>query len=397
MKKTIEMREKRAKLLTDMRKMLDENPEGLSGEQNQSYERMEKEFDTLGQDIEREERLEAFERELQTHMRKPLTDEQPGQRNKNDADKDMEYREAFFAFVRHGVNGVSDGQRELLKSRALVEGTNSLGGYLVPTMIANDILSGLNAESWIRSMANVYSTMNTNDIPTDESIPSFDWLAEGGTYQEKEQTFGQVVIGAHKTGGIIKVSEELLEDSAFDLEGHLSKKIITGFDAAEEQAFLTGDGSGKPTGVVTSAGTGTTAASATAITTDEVIDFVYSMLPRYRKDATIIGSTSFHKAVRKLKDSNGQYIWQPAFTKEGDDTLLGKPFKESEYMAAIATGAVPAVMANFKYYDVADRGSMYIQRLLEKYADTGMVGYRVRKRTEGKLTIASAAKKFVMG
>lgn len=394
-----EMREKRAKLLADMRSLLDSNPNGLSGEQNEKYTRMESDFDKLGSDITRLENLESAERSLETILRAPLVGGQGGHMDGNQPnnDSDAEYRDAFFSYIRHGAQGISEKERAIISQRAdLTAGTGNKGGYLVPTMIANEIINGLNAQSFIRGMANVYSTTSTTDIPVDESVPSFGWVGEGGTYGQTDLTFGKVTIGAHKVGGIIKVSEELLEDNAFNLENHLNQKIITGFDVSEEAAFLTGDGTGKPTGIVTSAGLGVTAASVSAITSDEVIDFIYSMQARYRAGASVFASTSFVKAVRKMKDSNGQYIWQPSLGADRPETLLGKALYESENMAAIATGAVPAVMANMKYYDVVDRGNMYIQRLVEKYADAGMVGFRVRKRTEGKLTVSAAAKKFVM-
>lgn len=394
-----EMREKRAKLLADMRSLLDSNPNGLSGEQNEQYTRMESDFDKIGSDIARMETLEANERSLETLLRAPMHSSMPGQiTNEPNNDSDAEYRAAFFSYIRHGAQGISEKDRSILSKRAdLTSGTGNKGGYLVPIMIANQIISGLNAQSYIRQMANVYSTTSTTDIPVDESIPSFGWLGESDTYQQTDLTFGKVVIGAHKTGGIIKVSEELLEDNAFNLEMHLENKIITGFDVVEEQAFLTGDGTGKPTGIVTSASAGVTAASATAITSDEVIDFVYSIPARYRAGSAVIASTAFIKAVRKMKGSDGQYLWQPSLAADRPETLMGRALYESEYMPNIATGTIPAVIANLKYYDVVDRGQMYIQRLVEKYAEAGMVGFRVRKRTEGKLTISSAAKKFVMG
>lgn len=392
------MREKRAKLLADMRSILDLNPNGLSGEQNEQYTRMEADFDKIGSDITRLENLEANERLLETVIRGPLHSGNQQPANETFNGSDTEYRDAFFSYIRHGAQGISEQERSILSKRAdLTSGAGNKGGYLVPTMIANQIISGLNAQSYIRQMANVYSTTSTTDIPVDESIPSFGWLGESDVYQQTDLTFGKVVIGAHKTGGIIKVSEELLEDNAFNLEMHLENKIITGFDVVEEQAFLTGDGTGKPTGIVTSASAGVAAASATAITSDEVIDFVYSIPARYRAGSAVIASTAFIKAVRKMKGSDGQYLWQPSLAADRPETLMGRALYESEYMPNIATGTIPAVIANLKYYDVVDRGQMYIQRLVEKYAEAGMVGFRVRKRTEGKLTISAAAKKFVMG
>ena len=389
--------DKRNKLVHDMRAILEANPEGLTPEQEQKYAAMEKDMDALGAQIDRLKNMIDLEAKLDEPMAQPMV--AAAQAAAKTGENVQAYKEAFFDFVRNGYNGASESSRKLLaKYRAsLTEGTDAKGGYLVPTVIAKEIITGLNAQSWIRKLANVYSTTSTTDIPTDTSIPSFNWMGESDSYNETDLDFGGVTIGAHKVGGIIKISEELMEDSAFDLEAHLTGKIQAGLEASEEQAFISGDGNGKPTGIVTSAGTGVTAASATAITSDEVLDFIYSPLARYRKNAVVVASTDFVKAVRKLKDGNGQYIWQPNYQAGQPDTIAGKPLYESEYMDGLESGKTPAVIADFSYYDVADRGRMYLQRLNELYAASGFVGFRVRKRTEGKLTLADAAKKLVMG
>ena len=391
--------DQRNKLVHDMRAMIDANPTGLSKEQEEKYSALESDLDRLKAQIEREERLASLEASLNEPAGAPLVPGTNGAKESDLGEKDVRaYKEAFFDFVRNGPQGVSDTSRKLLaKFRAsMEEGTGSKGGYLVPTVIYDEIITGLNAASWFRRLANVYSTSSTTEIPVDASIPSFGWIGENGSYSETEPTLGQVVIGAYKVGGVIRVSEELMEDSAFDLEAHLTRKITEGIETAEELGFISGDGNGKPTGITVSADTGVTAASSTAVTADEVIDFVYSLKARYRTDGVIVASSDFVKAVRKLKDGNGQYIWQPNYRAGEPDMLLGKPLYESEYMDGLESGKVPAVIADLRYYDIADRGGIYIQRLVEKYADVGQIGFRVRKRTDGKLTLKDAAKKLVM-
>lgn len=124
---------------------------------------------------------------------------------------------------------------------------------------------------------------------------------------------------------MIKVSEELLNDSVFDLESYISREFARRIGAKEEEAFFTGDGSGKPLGILASSGgaeTGITAASATAITADELIDLFYSLKSPYRRNAVWVLNDSTIKAIRKLKDSNGQYLWQPSLTAGTPDTIL---------------------------------------------------------------------------
>ena len=143
---------------------------------------------------------------------------------------------------------------------------------------------------------------------------------------------------------MIKVSEELLNDSVFDLESYIAKEFARRIGAKEEEAFFTGDGSGKPLGVLAATGgaeTGVTAASSTAITADELMDLFYSLKSPYRKKAVWVLNDSTIKAVRKLKDSTGQYLWQPSLMAGMPDTLLGRPVKTSAYMPVIARGRRP--------------------------------------------------------
>lgn len=139
------------------------------------------------------------------------------------------------------------------------------------------------------------------------------WIDEGGSYGDSDDVFGQEQIDAHKVGIIVKVSEELLNDSAFDLESYFIDEFVRRIGSKEEEAFLIGDGVKKPTGILHSTGgadVGVTAVSATAITADEIIDLYYSLKAPYRKDAIWIINDSTIREVRKLKDNNGQFLWQ---------------------------------------------------------------------------------------
>ena len=149
------------------------------------------------------------------------------------------------------------------------------------------------------------------------------WIDEEGAYTESDDSFGQVSIGAYKLGTMIKVSEELLNDSVFDLESYIAREFARRIGTKEEEAFFTGDGTGKPLGILAASGgaeTGVTAASATAVTADELIDLFYSLKSPYRKNAVWVLNDSTIKAIRKLKDNNGQYLWQPSLVAGTPDT-----------------------------------------------------------------------------
>ena len=212
---------------------------------------------------------------------------------------------------------------------------------------------------------------------------------------DSDDSFGQVTIGSFKLGTTIKVSEELINDSVFDLENYISKEFARRIGSREEEAFFTGDGNGKPLGFLAANGgaeVGVTAASATAITADEIIDLYYSLKTPYRKNAVWILNDATVKAVRKLKDSTGQYLWQPALTEGTPDKLLGRPVYTSAYMPTAAAGAKTIAFGDFKYYWIADRQGRSFRRLNELYATTGQVGFLGSQRVDGKLILSEAVK-----
>ena len=279
---------------------------------------------------------------------------------------------------------------------ALQIGTDSEGGYLVPDEYERTLVEALEEENVFRQIAKVIQTSSGDrKIPVVASKGTASWIDEEGAYTESDDSFGQVSIGAYKLGTMIKVSEELLNDSVFDLESYISREFARRIGAKEEEAFFTGDGSGKPLGILAASGgaeTGITAASATAITADELIDLFYSLKAPYRRNAVWVLNDSTIKAIRKLKDSQGQYLWQPSLTAGAPDLLLGKPVRTSAYMPAIAADAKTVAFGDFSYYWIADRQGRSFKRLNELYAANGQVGFLGSQRVDGKLVLSEAVK-----
>ena len=279
---------------------------------------------------------------------------------------------------------------------ALEEGTDSEGGYLVPDEYERTLVEALEEENVFRQLANVIRTSSGDrKIPVVATKGTASWIDEEGAYTESDDSFGPVSIGAYKVGTMIKVSEELLNDSVFDLESYIAKEFARRIGAKEEEAFFTGDGSGKPLGVLAATGgaeTGVTAASSTAVTADELMDLFYSLKSPYRKKAVWVLNDSTIKAVRKLKDSTGQYLWQPSLAAGTPDTLLGRPVKTSAYMPVIAAGAKTIAFGDFSYYWIADRQGRSFKRLNELYAANGQVGFLGSQRVDGKLVLSEAVK-----
>ena len=387
-----ELRTNRAKAWEAAKNFLDShrNENGmLSLEDTKTYEEMEAKIVNLGKEIERQERMDAMEREMAMPVNTPITTKPENTKMDDKKGRASDaYKKAFWNAIRSKYG---------MASNVLSEGVDSEGGYLVPDEFERTLVQALEGENTLRSYLHVITTSNgTHKIPVVASKGEASWIDENGAYPEDDDIFSQVNIDAHKLGTIIKVSEELLNDSAFDLESYFSAEFARRIGAKEEEAFITGNGSSKPTGILESAEVGVTAASATAITADEIIDLFYSLKAPYRKNAVWVVNDSTIKAIRKLKDGNGQYIWQPAL-KDGDfDTLLGRPVLTSAYMPEIGAKAKPVMFGDLSFYWVGDRQGVTFKRLNERYADMGQVGFLTSKRLDGKLTLPEAIKVLQM-
>ncbi|MBQ7137379.1 MAG: phage major capsid protein, partial [Clostridia bacterium] len=231
-------------------------------------------------------------------------------------------------------------------------------------------------------------------IPVVASHGTASWVEEEGQIPESDDAFGQISIGAHKVATMIKVSDELLQDSVFDIESYIASEFARRIGAAEEDAFINGDGVAKPTGLLhntNGAGIGVTTAGA-ALTADEIIDLVHSVKSVYRKKSVFLLNDSSIKAIRKLKDGNGQYLWQPGLKEGQPDKLLNYRLVTSAYMPEVSAGAKPILFGDFSSYWIADRQGRSFQRLNELYAATGQVGFRATQRVDGRLVLAEAMK-----
>ncbi len=394
----LELREKRAKAWEAAKAFLDSHRKEngvLSAEDDAAYTKMEQEITDLGKEIERLERQEALDAELNRPVNRPLTAKPMSGGIGDDGAEDKtgrasdDYRKNFWNAMRSKVPMPN-------VTNALQIGTDSEGGYLVPDEYERTLVEALEEENIFRQMAKVIQTSSGDrKIPVVASRGTASWIDEEGAFPESDGSFGQVSIGAYKLGTMIKVSEELLNDSVFDLQSYISREFARRIGAKEEEAFFTGDGTGKPLGVLAATGgaeTGVTAASSTAVTADELMDLYYSLKSPYRKKSVWVLNDSTIKAVRKLKDSTGQYLWQPSLTAGTPDTILGRPVKTSAYMPAIAAGAKTIAFGDFSYYWIADRQGRSFKRLNELYAASGQVGFLASQRVDGKLILAEAVK-----
>ena len=396
MSKILELREKRAKAWDAAKAFLDSKtgPNGLlSAEDAATYDKMETDVIALGKEVDRLERQAAIDRELSAHTGSPITNDPstaPGQEKKGRAG--AEYRRAFWNAMRvRGNEGL-----DVIVRNALQIGTDSEGGYLVPDEFERTLVEALEEENIFRQLAHVITTTSGDrKIPVAASKGEASWVDEEGAIPESDDSFGLVSIGAFKLATMIKVSEELLNDSAFNLEAYISREFARRIGNKEEEAFFTGNGTGKPLGILAATGggqVGVTTAGATAITLDEILDLFYSLKSPYRKKAAFMMNDATVKAIRKLKDNTGQYLWQPSIKEATPDTILNRPLYTSSFVPEIKAAAKTVVFGDYSYYWVADRAGRVFRRLNELFAATGQVGFIASQRVDGRLILPEAVK-----
>ena len=385
----LELREKRntawnaAKAFLDSRRT---EKGTLSAEDDATYSKMEQEITDLGKEISRLERQEAFEAELSKPVNTPLTSKPMSGKEleKKTGRATDEYRQAMLDAFRSNFKRVNN---------VLQEGVDADGGYLVPEEYDRRLIDTLAEENIMRRLATTITTRGEHKINIAATKPAAAWIEEGGALSFGDATFSQILLDAHKLHVAIKVTEELLYDNVFNLEGYILEQFGKALANAEEDSFLNGDGVGKPLGLFAATGGGTVANTLTAaIKSDDVISLVYALKRPYRKNAAFIINDQNLAVLRKLKDNNGAYIWQPSYQVGEPDRLLGYAVHTSAYapLDAIAFG-------DYSYYNIGDRGSRSFSELRELFAGNGMIGYVAKERVDGKLILPEAVQILKLG
>ena len=380
-----EMLDKRNKALMDMRAMLDaaqvENRD-LSGEESNRYAVLETEYTKHDTELRRLERLEARERELR-EMNPALVRENLGGQEERTAPAHgtEEYRNKFFGFVRNGD----------LSVRSLNTASASQGGVLVPTELEKKIIQSLDDVTVLRQIGNVITLSTAADVPVEDSVGEAYWTGEEAEYAESDAQFSMKKLKAHKLTALIKVSEELLMDSAFDLESYIGQAFGRRFNISEEKAFVSGKTANQPNGLLNGIDSVTTAGVG-SISMDDIKKLFFNVSSQYRTRASWLLSDNAGYLLSVLKGADGQYLWQPSLQAGVPDLLHGKPVFYSPGMPSGATGEIPIAFGDFSYYWIADRSGIFVQRLVEKYSEHGQVGFRAFRRVDGQLMLNAAVK-----
>lgn len=383
----LELREKRNKVWEATKAFVEtkRDKDGLlSAEDAASYAEMEQKIKDYGAEIERMEQMAAMDAQLSKPTSAPLTAKPlNGDKPKSGRASD-EYKAAMLNALRTNFRQVSD---------VLSEGVDANGGYLVPEEYDSRLIDTLTEENIMRKLGHTITTSGEHKINIAATKPAAAWIDEGGALSFGDATFAQINLDAHKLHVAVKVTEELLYDNAFGLESYIIEQFGKALSNAEEDAFLNGDGKGKPLGIFAETGGGevaVTAASTTAITADEIINLVYSLKRPYRKNAKFIMNDQTIAALRKLKDNNGAYLWQPSLQAGEVDRLFGYEVYTSPYVPTIAAEKPVIAFGDFSYYNIGDRGTRSFAELKELYAGNGMVGFVAKERVDGKLILPEA-------
>ena len=390
MDKITELKQERAALIKKQRKLVDDaeaEDRGLKENEVRKFNNLEDEIDEL------ESRISKL-KEVREKEKKEVGKEAEKNREEKQEESESEYREVYEKFLRRGMADLNRTEKKTIREKRAQNISNaSKGGYLVPQTWAQQMIEKLKEENVMRRLATVETTAVETNIPVDVSKPEFAWIDEEGTFPETESEFGQRSVDAWKNGGIIKVSEELLYDNQYDLEGKIERDFADAASDIGEEAFVAGNGVKKPRGIILDAQEGVADAGGTGnFDFDDIIDLIYSLKRPYRRNASFLANDDSVKALRKLKDNNDQYLWQPSTQAGEPDILMGYAINYSPAMPEFEDNNKAFLFGDFSYYGIYDRRGLFMQRLEEKYADQGQIGFRAYMRTDGLLTLPEAVK-----
>lgn len=392
------LREERASVWEEMKPLLDDE----SGEARTKYEACEKRLDDLTGEIERVERHEAREAEFARVDRSAI----PEQRTEEAPDTEADYRAAFELWTRYGNVDLSSEQRAVLRTgfvdgrelRAQGVGTTTAGGYLVPAQFRNKLVETLKYYSGVRQVAEVITTDNGASLPwptNNDTANVGAILAENTQVTEQDLVLGQASIDVYMyTSKLVRVSLQLIQDSAIDIEEFLPRKLGERIGRAQNAHFTTGTGTAQPQGIVTGAtATQAAAGNTTSIPYVTFVDGLAAIDPAYLNGGNLAWMTSQAglASARKLLDSQNRPLWQPSLQAGQPDLFLGHPVVLNNDMPAPAASAKSWLFGDFRAaYLVRDVTGVQTLRLDERYADFLQVGFLGFQRSGGMVQDASA-------
>lgn len=401
MDKILKMRQERAKLIKEARDILDKaeaEKRDMSAEENTNYEKIISDVDKLREKIEKEERQLELEKDLEKSVNEPIKMD-PQEGDNRDDKKGKEFRAtAFRKFLTSGIPSLDAEEK-----RALQADSAEAGGYTVaPQEFVAQLIKAVDDMVFIRQFATKTTVTKAESlgIPSLDADPAdADWtseLAVGG--EDSTMDFGKRELHPYPLAKYIKVSNKLLRVSAINIDSLVQQRLAYKFAISEEKAFLTGSGSGQPLGIFTASNDGipinrdvSTGNEATSIKFDGLIEAKYALKGQYWAKAKWMFHRDALKQISKLKDGEGQYIWQSSVVAGQPDRILNIPVLMSEYVPnTFTTGLYVGVIGDFSFYWIVDALDMTMQRLVELYAAANQTGFIGRLECDGAPVLSEA-------
>ena len=284
------------------------------------------------------------------------------------------YAKAYDGFLKLGAT-----------CNTLREGSDGEGGYLVPDEFEKRVVQAMAEKNVMRRLGTVMQTERTMTFPIGKGIGFAEWVPEEGEFPIVAAEFDEVKLGAHKVATSIRVSDELLEDSVFDLEEFIIKEFAQRIGEAEEAAFIHGDGLAKPLGIIHQLEREVITEKAGNISTDDLLELKHAIPSKYRKDAVFLMHDSTLRELFKLRTGEGQYIWYENLKKNIPLCIFSHRVITSPSMPTIDSGKPPILFGDFKHFVIGDRKHRRIKRLTEVHAQQGQVAYIMSQRVDAKL------------
>ena len=291
------------------------------------------------------------------------------------------YNAAFWDMIHTGM-----------PQNTLKAGSDGSGGYLVPDTYEETLVEALAEKNVIRQIAKTIPTTHRMHIPIANGGGCADWFREDEGLTFTEASFGEVILDAYKLGTTILATDEMLEDNAIDMETHIRKFFAERIGEAEEDAFIRGNGKGKPLGLIHQASMGAASELDGDITLDDILTLEYSVKQAYRDRAVWLMSEDAFRRLHSIPHYGGYPLWNSVLERDKPEFLFGHRVYICKSMDDVAPGSIPVMFGDFQQFWIGDRGKRVIKRLVERYADRGQVAFITTERVDAKLVLPDAVK-----
>lgn len=419
--------------MTAIQKKADAESRKMTAEENTTWDRMDADYKSNREEILRRQTMEAHQAEIDGRVIHPVAEVRPGGGSEivlSSEEYEKKSKSAFTNWLRFGIDNLGQEEKQIMGNRrgsydagalkaslppevwaklppqikaAQDVGTGSQGGYLVPTGFSGLLEEFLKAYGGMRQVSRIFPTVDGRSIPwptVDDTANTGALIAENTTTTEQDVAFGNVIFTSYKySSKYVPVSNELLQDSFFDIDSLLAELLAVRIGRITNTHFTNGTGTGQPLGVVTAADLGTIGAigESTSLVTNDLYNLEHSVDPAYRPGSHWMFADSTLKAIKLLKDSTGRMLWQPALAGMATtvpDMIDGFPYQINQDVPAMAANAESILFGDFKKYVIRDCKDIVIVRLVELYALLGQVAFLAFSRHDGRILNANAIKTF---